>query len=317
MERFYVVAPALIPSAYMIGAFLYYCALSAAGRRPQVDGVSRRKFTDIFGPFLIGYLFWLLRPIERLFVASRVPPNAITMTSMMLCAIAGVAAATGYLATAAWVYIGAGMFDVLDGRLARATNRSSKSGAFLDSVSDRWGELLIFSGYAWLMRDSPWLLAVMLAVAGSMMVSYTRARGEGLGVDLDGGTMQRAERIAIVAIGTLAAAWLQAATNTAGYALHVIGVALLITGVGSVATGLGRWVHGYRALTARERARADDEASASQPLFTAATRDPKPSVEEPPAGDQVVDSTADNVDSAALLSTQSKPRSRDMASAGR
>ena len=74
-------------------------------------------------------------------------------------------------------------------------------------MSDRWGELFVFAGYAWLLRDSGWLLAVIAAMGGSLMVSYTRARAEGLGVELAGGMMQRAERIMLVAIGTVIAAW--------------------------------------------------------------------------------------------------------------
>ena len=81
------------------------------------------------------------------------------------------------------------------------------AGALFDSVSDRWGELFVFAGYVWFLHDSPWLLAVMAAIGGSMMVSYTRARAEGLGVELAGGVMQRAERIVLVAGGTLIAAW--------------------------------------------------------------------------------------------------------------
>lgn len=259
MERFYVIAPALVPSAYMIGMFIYFSVCSALGRQPKVQGLERRKFTDIFGPFLTAYLLWLIQPIERAFVAARVSPNSITAASLLLCAISGTAMATGHLATAAWVYIFAGMLDILDGRLARATNRSSQAGAFLDSVSDRWGELFVLCGFGWYLRSSPWLGAVMLAVAGSMMVSYTRARGEGLALNLDGGTMQRAERIALVSVGTLVAAWFGAASSTAGYGTAVIGGALLLTGVGSTATALGRWMQGYRSLAARERQSAAEE----------------------------------------------------------
>jgi phosphatidylglycerophosphate synthase len=250
----------------MIGMFIYFSVRTVLGRQPQVEGLRRRKFTDIFGPFLTAYLLWLIHPIERAFIAARVSPNAITAGSLLLCAIAGTAVATGYLAMAAWVYIFAGMLDILDGRLARATNRSSQAGAFLDSVSDRWGELLVFSGFVWHLRSSPWLGAVMLAVAGSVMVSYTRARGEGLGLKLDGGTMQRAERIALVSVGTLFAAWLDAASNTSEYGVYLIGGALLITGLGSTVTAVGRWMQGYRILEAREREASEEEARARQPV---------------------------------------------------
>ncbi len=253
MERFYLIAPALIPAAYLLTAFGYFCILAALGKQPEVAGLERRKFTDIFGPFLTTYFIWLIRPVERMFVAARVPPNAITAISIVCCATSGLALATGHLSVAAWVYILAGAMDILDGRLARATNRVSQAGAFLDSVSDRWGELLVFAGCMWFLRESAWLGAVMLAVSGSMMVSYTRARGEGLGMKLDGGTMARPERIATVAVGIMVAAWLEASSSTAGYAIHVVGGALLLTGSGATVTSLGRWRDGYRILREREQ----------------------------------------------------------------
>ena len=121
--------------------------------------------------------------------------------------VTGVAAGSASSARRVWLYAFAGILDVLDGRLARLAGKQTAAGALFDSVSDRWGELFVFAGYAWYLHDSPWLLAVMGAIGGSMMVSYTRARAEGLGVALSGGMMQRAERIVLVAGGTLIAAW--------------------------------------------------------------------------------------------------------------
>jgi phosphatidylglycerophosphate synthase len=123
----------------------------------------------------------------------------------------------------------------------------------------------VFTGFAWFLHDSPWLFAVMLAVTGSLMVSYTRARGEALGISLDGGNMQRAERIALVSIGTLITAWFNAARDTQEYGIHVIGVALLIVGVGSTATAVSRWVQGYRMLREKE------EQTRSQPRASEST----------------------------------------------
>jgi phosphatidylglycerophosphate synthase len=254
VDRLYILAPALVPASYMIIMLVIYTVRQLVGRPPVVadDG---KKISEVFGPFLTQYFLWLLAPIERLFVVRRVSPNVLTAASLLACAAAGVAIALGHLATAAWTYILAGALDILDGRLARATRQSSRAGAFLDSISDRWGELFVFSGFAWFLRDSYWLGAVLLAMAGSMMVSYTRARGEGLGIELDGGFMQRPERIALVAIGTLVTAWFDAARDTVEYVPHVIGVALVLIGLGSSATAIGRWIQGYRRLAADERAR--------------------------------------------------------------
>ena len=254
MERFYLIAPALLGCAYMLLAFGVYCILCALGRTPEVDGVGRRRFTELFGPFIVRYMLWLIRPVERLFVVGGVSPNTITLMSLVACAACGATAATGHLATAAWLYIIAGILDILDGRLARATGKQTQAGALFDSVSDRWGELFVLSGMAWYLRGSLWLLAAMLAISGSMMVSYTRARGEGLGLKLDGGMMQRAERIALVAIGTLIAAWLGSSPLSFPYVVDALGWSLVIVGAASSATAVGRWLEGYRLLVAREPA---------------------------------------------------------------
>jgi hypothetical protein len=109
----------------------------------------------------------------------------------------------------------------------------------------------------------------MGAAGGSFMVSYTRARGEGLGVELKVGAMQRAERIVLVSIGTLIAAWMAAAPETAQYAAPAAGIALAVCGLLSAWTAMGRWVEGYRALLAKEpgaeRRRAAQRTSEGEP----------------------------------------------------
>lgn len=252
LERLLILAPALVLLGFLIASFAVYCALCVAGRAPSVTGLHRRKFSDIIGPFLTRYALWVLQPVERSLVKLRISPNVLTFASLLICAGAGAAIAAGMLATGAWLYALAGVLDILDGRLARATNQQSRAGAFLDSVADRWGELFVFAGFAWFLRGSDWLAVVMFAVAGSIMVSYTRARGEALGIEIDGGTMQRAERVSLVSIGTLLTAFFNAAEGTQEYGPHVIGVALLMVAVASSGTAVHRWLLGYRMLKARE-----------------------------------------------------------------
>jgi phosphatidylglycerophosphate synthase len=227
--------------------FVIYCALCALGRAPVVRGV---KHNQLFGPFVASFLVWLLGPIERLLVG-RVSPNAITALSLLFCAITGLAAGLGHLPAAVWLYTFAGILDVLDGRLARLGGKQNASGALFDSVSDRWGELFVFTGYAWYMHESVWLLALMGAVAGSMMVSYTRARAEGLGIALAGGVMQRAERVVLVAGGTLIAAWYATNAESGDAIMPILGVTMLVCGVASTATALNRWIVAHRELAKR------------------------------------------------------------------
>ena len=254
MERLVILAPALVGVAFFVALFLVYCGLCAVGRTPDIAGVDRRRFTDLFGPFLTRFVLWVIGPAERMLIATGISPNALTCMSLAACGAAGAAIASEHLASAAWLYVLAGLLDILDGRLARATGRSTIAGALIDSVADRWGEIFVFTGCAWYLHESPWMLTVMAALGGSMMVSYTRARGEGLGLRLDGGTMQRAERIVLVTLGILVAAWLEAAASTSAYGEPALGVALCAVGLASSITAVGRWIAGYRLLLAREHA---------------------------------------------------------------
>lgn len=243
MDRFYLIAPALFLAAAMSGALLVYCGLYAIGRPPKVTAV---KHNQLLGPFMAGYLVWLIGPLERLLVG-RVSPNAITALSLVLCAATGFVAAFGYLGWAVWLYVVAGILDVLDGRIARRLGKQTQSGALFDSVGDRWGELFVFLGYAWYLHMTPWMVAVVAAFGASMMVSYTRARGEGLGIDLRGGLMQRAERILLVTGGTLLAAWYG---GTSG--VTILGSTMLICALASGATAVSRWIVAFRELARRE-----------------------------------------------------------------
>lgn len=252
MDRIYLLAPALLLLATMSLAFVVYCGLCAVGRAPAVQGA---KHNQILGPFLARYLVWLIGPIERLLIG-RVSPNLITAISLAMCAWSGIEAGLGALGGAVWLYALAGILDVLDGRLARLGNQQTKSGALFDSVSDRWGELFIFSGYAWYLRETPWLLAVMGAIGSSMMVSYTRARAEGLGLELSGGMMQRAERILLVTSGTLCAGWFAAEPDTAWLTVPILGGTMVVCAVASTGTALSRWYIAFRELARRDAAAA-------------------------------------------------------------
>jgi phosphatidylglycerophosphate synthase len=248
VDRFTLLAPALALLATMSLALLVFAGLHAIGRSPEVRNA---KHNQLIGPFLARYLVWLIGPIERLLIG-RVSPNAITATSLLLCGITGFAAGLGHLGGAVWLYAVAGILDILDGRIARQTNQQTQSGALFDSVSDRWGELFVLSGYAWYLRETPWLLAVMGAIAGSMMVSYTRARAEGLGLDLVGGMMQRAERIVLVTAGTMLAAWYAATPEHAELAAPILGGTMAVCALGSIGTAVNRWIAAFRALARRE-----------------------------------------------------------------
>ncbi len=261
MDRFYLLAPALTLLAMFVAALIAYAVLCISGRAPKLDGV---KHNQLFGPFLAGFLVWLIRPIERVLV-DRVSPNTITLVSVLLCAATGAFLAIGQLAIAVWLYAFAGILDVLDGRLARLTGKQTAAGALLDSVSDRWGELFVFIGYAWFLHDSLWLVAVIAAFGGSMMVSYTRARSEALGVAMQVGVMQRAERIVLVTGGTLFAAWYGAAPDAASTVVPIVGGTLALCALTSGVTAVSRFVTAYRLLAQRRTPAIVPEIAVASP----------------------------------------------------
>ena len=145
-------------------------------------------------------------------------PNVLSVTGLALSLISGLIYSTGSFFWAAWVLVLAGTCDVLDGQLARQTGKASIFGSFLDSTLDRFGEVFVFMGLAWHFSggqplfsngnqqglQSPFtMLFIIMAVAGSLMVSYTRARAEGLGLNCPVGWMQRPERFVLLIIGSL------------------------------------------------------------------------------------------------------------------
>jgi len=237
--------PAVVPLAYLVGALVIYSVRVAAGRPPAARN---EKHTVVFSPFWANYAAWIMRPLERAVGAWRLTPNKVTVLSLLLSIAAGACVATFHFAFATWLYVLAGILDSIDGRLARRTGLSSQSGAFLDSVLDRWGELVMGIGFAWAVRDSWALLAVLVAIAGSLMVSYTRARGEGLGIVLSGGRMQRPERIVFTAVCCFVTAWVHAGADTVHLVPHVLGGFMAVIGVATIATAMSRLYTGFKQL---------------------------------------------------------------------
>jgi len=149
---------------------------------------------------------FLLDGIVRALALSRIHPNMLTAVGLIVNAGAAVAFGAGKFMAGALIVIGAGLFDMVDGRVARHTNTVTPFGAFFDSVIDRYSDLAIYFGllvyYARLNRLF-YVALVALAMTGSVMVSYTRARAESLIPMCKVGFMERPERIVLVIIGGL------------------------------------------------------------------------------------------------------------------
>lgn len=152
----------------------------------------------------------LLTPVLNAFVRSGISPNAVTTIGFFVTVGAGVAYFLGSLQVGGLLVLLGGFFDVVDGHVARQTDRVTRFGSFYDSTLDRVSEVLVFLGVFSLYNGSgvdigePWMVYVVaLAMAGSLLVSYTRARAEGMGIECRVGLMQRAERVLLLGIATL------------------------------------------------------------------------------------------------------------------
>ncbi len=149
---------------------------------------------------------FLLNAISRALGALGLTPNMLTLIGFFAMCGIGVVLAFGNFALGGVLIIAAGIFDALDGSLARLTNRVTKFGAFLDSTTDRFAEGALYLGimYWYLQRGMTFVAyLVFLTLLGSLMVSYARARAEGIGVEMKEGLMTRFERIALLVIGLL------------------------------------------------------------------------------------------------------------------
>jgi CDP-diacylglycerol--glycerol-3-phosphate 3-phosphatidyltransferase len=145
-------------------------------------------------------------PFIRLLTRWDMHPNTFTVYGLIVSAVASVFMATGSFRLAALLVLVAGFFDTIDGKLARNSGKVTKFGAVLDSTLDRYSEVLIFFGMAYFfVRQDRYLttLAVAVALGGSLMVSYVRARAEGLGFECKVGILQRPERLILIAAGGL------------------------------------------------------------------------------------------------------------------
>ena len=148
----------------------------------------------------------MLRPLAHLFIRLGCKPDWLTLMGLVMNLGATVAFAKGYLHWGALIMMVAGLCDILDGQVAREGRKETKFGALLDSTTDRYSEIFIYFGIgAYLIGRDEWVVTGILffAITGSLMVSYVRARAEGLGEDCKVGFMQRPERLTALALASL------------------------------------------------------------------------------------------------------------------
>src|SRR5687767_13763828 len=159
---------------------------------------------------LRGVVYKILNPLTDWMVRRRIHPNAPTTMGFFVTVGAGILFSEHHVRTAGLLVLLGGVFDIFDGRVARLSGLGSKFGAFYDSTLDRISEVVVFLGllslyndYRLELGDVGMIYLIMLALAGSQMVSYTRAKAEAMGIDCRVGLMPRAERIVLIGSSAL------------------------------------------------------------------------------------------------------------------
>ncbi|MDY6911307.1 MAG: CDP-alcohol phosphatidyltransferase family protein [Chloroflexota bacterium] len=148
----------------------------------------------------------LSEPFVRVLAKIGISPNALTVIGFFLNVFTGWMLATGHLFAGGFLVLFSGWFDMLDGAMARLLGKPTRFGALLDSAIDRLSEAALFLGLILFYADRGDTLEIALAfvaIIGSIMVSYTRARAEGLGLKCEVGLLARPERVALLALGLL------------------------------------------------------------------------------------------------------------------
>ena len=163
------------------------------------------------------FVYRVINPFIDLLVRWKVRPNTITTIGLLVNTAAtaifiwggeyGLRNDHSFIGWAGVVILFGGLFDMIDGRLARVGKMSSRFGALYDSVLDRYSEMIMFLGICWYLVAHSYFLSSLfafIALIGSVMVSYTRARAEALGANADVGFMQRPERVILIGVSALA-----------------------------------------------------------------------------------------------------------------
>jgi CDP-diacylglycerol--glycerol-3-phosphate 3-phosphatidyltransferase len=148
----------------------------------------------------------LLSPLVKLFSKWKLSPNSFSIGGMIITTIGAAAFLVGYIRLAGILVLLGGICDTIDGLLARTTGMASRFGALLDSTVDRYAEFMMFFGiaaYFFYIDDFATAAGTFLALCGSFMVSYSRARAESLGIEAAIGLMQRPERIVLIGLGAI------------------------------------------------------------------------------------------------------------------
>lgn len=217
------------------------------------------------------YLSWPVGKLASIIAATGVPPNVVTWSGLVLNLWASIFFATGRFAAAAGLMTLAGLCDLLDGPVARKQNRVSKFGGFLESIVDRYADLMLFLGLlVYFVRVNRFSYAIVtgVAMAGAVMVAYAKARAASLVPVEDVGFWDRPERLVLLILGGLA--------NQMGLALWILAIGPNITVIHRIVHTWSQTEGNRRKATLTGQASVDTREPTAVHLTTRLSNDPPP-----------------------------------------
>ena len=215
-------------------------------RRLVSQDTTGRGGSFFMGFWVRNWFYWFIGPLRAISIGLRLSPLFYNIAAVACGVASGYFFWIGQLPAAGAMILLSGLADVMDGEVARGRDIVSAEGAFLDSTLDRFSEFFVFVGMVAFFQSKLAVIGVVVALGGSLLVSYTRARGESLGVLCKAGVMQRAERMILLALGAILDPTLSAAFGRpTGIVLEVI---IYLIAVGTVGTAIYRTVWISRAL---------------------------------------------------------------------
>lgn len=207
----------------LLATLLAFGLKSVIHGRPHSARVAQTGGTFLLGEFFMEWGLWVFAPFARFAVRLGLHPDTLSWTSLVLTVAAAFLLGQGAFGLGGWLLLVGSACDSLDGSVARARGLASDAGETLDAVIDRWAEIATFFGYAWYYRDDAFAFSIACAAcAGSVLVSYTRAKGEGFGIDAKMGTMQRHERAAYLITATILSSIAEVIWPSAGRPRHLL-----------------------------------------------------------------------------------------------
>ncbi|TMB14787.1 MAG: hypothetical protein E6J65_22150 [Deltaproteobacteria bacterium] len=221
------------------------------------ERVKKEPGSVFLSRFFIEFGYWCFEPLEKLCLRLRVTPNQLTAGSLACSVGAAASFATGRFTLGGWLVIACAILDALDGMVARTRGIASDAGELLDAAVDRYAEIATFAGIAAYYRSYPlgfWL--ALTSLAGALLVSYARAKGEISGIDARMGSMNRGERAVYIGAAGVLSPYL-ARFSEPGVphpAFYLMLATLLLVAVMANVTAIRRFIYIHTELRKREGA---------------------------------------------------------------